>query len=402
MITKNMKVKREDKEADAPTKAERKKATRDKLTKGGKIALVVVGCAAMFLSVSAMACSGIINAGRNQQTYELTGGVAATVNGTNITEDTVTKQIMGYRTSAGYTEDEDWAQFLVDQGQTPESYRENIIQGIARDFLVDSAVKDYDITVSNEDVEKEFEKSAQSYGGRDGFVSFLKSIGYTEQSYKDTLRSTIAKDKLREKVSEVEEPSDQDIVDYLNENLDTFNDARRSSNLLVKVAEDASDEDKQKARDKAQEALDKINSGELSFEQAVEEYSDDTASKENGGDVGWDKLTSFVPEYQDALTQLSKDQVSGIVETAYGYHIILCTDVFKLDGPATSVDQLPKEVHDYIENVVSTKEQSAAYDAWLTEYTEKADIVINKMPDNVPYNVSLKGVEPSTTEDATE
>lgn len=398
-INNKMKIKREPKETPEPTKAERKKNAKAKLTRGGKIALVAVGCAAMLLSVSAMACSGVLNEVKSEQEYHLTGGVAATVNGTNITEDTITKQIMSYRTSAGYDDDADWAKFLVDQGMTPESYRENMIRSVASDYLVDSAIREYDITVSDDEVDKEFERAAESYGGIDKMMEILNQVGYTEDAYKDSLRSSMQTTKLREKVAGVEKPTDQEVVDYINENLDTYNDARRSENLLIKVDAEASDEDKQAAKDKAQEILDKINAGEISFEDAVKEYSDDTASAKDGGDVGYDKLTSFVTEYQDALSALQKDQVSGIVETSYGYHIIKCTDVFKVDGAVKSIDEVPAKIKDYVVNTIVSSAETEAYDAWLKEYTDKADIKINEMPADVPYNVDLKLAEQAKDDD---
>lgn len=398
-INNKMKIKREPKETPEPTKAERKKNAKAKLTRGGKIALVAVGCAAMLLSVSAMACSGVLNEVKSEQEYHLTGGVAATVNGTNITEDTITKQIMSYRTSAGYDDDADWAKFLVDQGMTPESYRENMIRSVASDYLVDSAIREYDITVSDDEVDKEFERAAESYGGIDKMMEILNQVGYTEDAYKDSLRSSMQTTKLREKVAGVEKPTDQEVVDYINENLDTYNDARRSENLLIKVDAEASDEDKQAAKDKAQEIMDKINAGEISFEDAVKEYSDDTASAKDGGDVGYDKLTSFVTEYQDALSALQKDQVSGIVETSYGYHIIKCTDVFKVDGAVKSIDEVPAKIKDYVVNTIVSSAETEAYDAWLKEYTDKADIKINEMPADVPYNVDLKLAEQAKDDD---
>ena len=398
-INNKMKIKREPKETPEPTKAERKKDAKAKLTRGGKIALVAVGCAAMLLSVSAMACSGVLNEVKSEQEYHLTGGVAATVNGTNITEDTITKQIMSYRTSAGYDDDADWAKFLVDQGMTPESYRENMIRSVASDYLVDSAIREYDITVSDDEVDKEFERAAESYGGIDKMMEILNQVGYTEDAYKDSLRSSMQTTKLREKVAGVKKPTDQEVVDYINENLDTYNDARRSENLLIKVDAEASDEDKQAAKDKAQEILDKINAGEISFEDAVKEYSDDTASAKDGGDVGYDKLTSFVTEYQDALSALQKDQVSGIVETSYGYHIIKCTDVFKVDGAVKSIDEVPAKIKDYVVNTIVSSAETEAYDAWLKEYTDKADIKINEMPADVPYNVDLKLAEQAKDDD---
>ena len=153
------------------------------------------------------------------------------------------------------------------------------------------------------------------------------------------------------------------------------------------------------ATEQAQEILDKINAGEISFEDAVKENSDDTASAKNGGDVGYDKLTSFVTEYQDALSALQKDQVSGIVETTYGYHIIKCTDVFKVDGAVKSIDEVPTEIKDYIVNIIESNAETEAYDAWLNEYTDKADIKNNPMPSDVPYNVDLALAEQAEDED---
>ena len=87
----------------------------------------VIGVLAMLLSVSAMACSGLMSQAEDTSGYKLTGGVAATINGTNLTEDTVTKQIMSMRTSYGYTKDEDWAQYLVDNELNPKKYRKKLI-----------------------------------------------------------------------------------------------------------------------------------------------------------------------------------------------------------------------------------------------------------------------------------
>lgn len=400
VMKKNMKIKREEKEAPKPTKAERKKEAKSKLTKTGKIILVAIGVAAMLLSVTAMACSGILSQANSTEEYHLTGGVAATIDGTNITEDTVTKQIMSTRTSGGYDDDAAWASYLKGQGKTPESLREETIRSLAGNYLLSKAVKEYNITVSDDDVNESFENAASSYGGTEAMMSLLSQMGYTEDSYKEQIKSSLEQQKLKEEVAPEKEPTDDEVLTYFNDNVSTYNDARRSSNLLIKVDSDASDEDKEKAKATAQEALDKINSGELSFEDAVKEYSEDTGSKDDGGDVGWDKLTSFVTEYQDALSALSKDQISGIVETTYGYHIIKCTDYFHVDSQVDDIKQVPKDIKKYVSNVVKTQAESTAYSEWLEQYKKDADITVNPMPKDVPYNVSLKGVTKSSTDDS--
>ena len=64
-------------------------------------------------------------------------------------------------------------------------------------------------------------------------------IGYTEDSYKQMIASQLEQQALRDKVAPVEEPTDDEVIAYANENLSTYNDARRSSHILIKVAEDA-------------------------------------------------------------------------------------------------------------------------------------------------------------------
>ncbi|MDE8704020.1 peptidylprolyl isomerase, partial [Adlercreutzia equolifaciens] len=95
---------------------------------------------------------------------------------------------------------------------------------------------------------------------------------------------------------------------------------------------DASDEDL------AQEVLEKLQSGELDFATAAESYSKDTGSAAVGGNVGWDKLTSFVTEYTTALNELEKGEISGLVTSSYGIHNIQCTDVFEAPEELTKMD----------------------------------------------------------------
>lgn len=383
-----------------PDKRQAKRERKEKLSKTGKIVLVAIGVLAMLLSVSAMACSGVFNTMRVKEDYKLTGGVAATVNGVNIKEDTVTEQIMSVRQSS-YESDEDWATYLSGQGLTPESYRENVIDSVARQYLLTQAEKEYGITVSQEDLDQAWKDAVEGNGGDEqAFLDMISQLGFTKETYLENSKSTIAQQKLREKVADVEKPSDDEIVTYLNENLATYNDARRSSHILFKVDEDATEEERAEVEAKAQEVLDKLNAGEIEFADAAKEYSEDS-SADDGGDVGWDKLNTFVTEYQDALSALSAGQMSGLVESTYGYHIILCTEQFNVQS-VTSVDEVPEAIRDAVSETVQTTEESEKYSAWLDEYVEKADIKINEMPEDVPYNVDMAKASVTVGEENTE
>ena len=132
----------------------------------------------------------------------------------------------------------------------------------------------------------------------------------------------------------------------------------------------------------------------------MKQYSDDTGSKDKKGDVGWDKLTTFVDSYQKALEGLNKGDVSDVVESTYGYHIIKCTDYFHVDSQVDDIKQVPKDIKKYVSNVVKTQAESTAYSEWLEQYKKDADITVNPMPKDVPYNVSLKGVTKSSADDS--
>ena len=175
----------------------RKKQRKTYVSKTVKIVLVVIGVLAMLLSVSAMACSGLMSQAEDTSGYKLTGGVAATINGTNLTEDTVTKQIMSMRTSYGYTKDKDWAQYLVDNDLTPKKYRKQLIDSYTQQILLQQAQKENGVTVSDEEVEKAWKDACKSAGGAKAFKKTLKTYGYTEDTYKDSLKESLAQQKAQ-------------------------------------------------------------------------------------------------------------------------------------------------------------------------------------------------------------
>ena len=163
----------------------------------------------------------------------------------------------------------------------------------------------------------------------------------------------------------------------------SYNGAKRSSHILFDSGDEAT----------AQEVLEKINAGQLDFAEAAKQYSKDTGSAANGGDVGWDKLTTFVDEYQTALNDLDNGAVSGLVPSQFGIHIIKCTDVFTAPSEVTSTDQLPEEFVTSIRTMLSQSQSSQGYTTWLTEQREAADVVVNPMPEGLPYYVDMTQFE---------
>ncbi len=99
----------------------------------------------------------------------------------------------------------------------------------------------------------------------------------------------------------------------------------RSSHILIELKERATRAEKETAKKRANEIYAEVKKSKKPFEQLVNLYSDDVVSKKNGGDIGWHTSTTLLPEYYNAAIKLGTNQLSGVVETKFGYHIIKLT-----------------------------------------------------------------------------
>lgn len=343
------------------------------------------------ISVSAACCFALAGCGGTN--YGYTGGVAATVNGTEIQEDAITKYVQDFRTSSDLGSDQDWANWMSENSLDPETVRSQVIDYYTEVELKKQACNEKSITIDSAKVDEQLNSMKSSYESDDAWKEALNSAGLTEEQYRESIESGLRDEALMENVAgDAATADDAQTLEMLNTYYTMFNGAKRSSHILFASGDEAT----------AQQVLDQINAGTLDFAEAAKQYSTDTTSAENGGDVGWDATNTFVQEYTDSLSGLSKGQVSGLVTSDYGIHIIMCTDEFSCDGTATNVSDYPSEFVEYIANILKSQNQSTAYNEWFDSYKEQADIQTNEMPSNVPYNLDMTQYEDTSTEGTTD
>lgn len=330
------------------------------------------------VGVSAACCIALVGCGGTN--YGYTGGVAATVNGAEIQEDTITKYIQDFRTSSDLTSDDDWGNWMKENSFDPATVRDQVIDYYVENELKKQACDEKGITVEQSQVDDEINNMKANYDSDDAWKQALSSAGLTEDQYRESVEAGLLDKALEDAVAgDAATADDSKVLDMLNTYYTMFNGAKKSSHILFASGD----------TEKAQEVLDQINAGTLDFAEAAKQYSTDTASAADGGNVGWDAINSFVTDYTDALDGLSVGQVSGLVTSDYGIHIIKCTDEFTCDGKATSLSAYPQEFVDYISNIVKDQSKSTAYSNWFNDYKAQADIQDNDMPENVPYNLDM-------------
>lgn len=330
------------------------------------------------VGVSAACCIALVGCGGTN--YGYTSGVAATVNGAEIQEDTITKYIQDFRTSSDLTSDDDWGNWMKENSFDPATVRDQVIDYYVENELKKQACDEKGITVEQSQVDDEINSMKANYDSDDAWKQALSSAGLTEDQYRESVEAGLLDKALEDAVAgDAATADDSKVLDMLNTYYTMFNGAKKSSHILFASGD----------TEKAQEVLDQINAGTLDFAEAAKQYSTDTASAADGGNVGWDAINSFVTDYTDALDGLSVGQVSGLVTSDYGIHIIKCTDEFTCDGKATSLSAYPQEFVDYISNIVKDQSKSTAYSNWFNDYKAQADIQNNDMPENVPYNLDM-------------
>lgn len=132
-----------------------------------------------------------------------------------------------------------------------------------------------------------------------------------------------------ESLAENEPVSDDAIQNYYDEHQAEFGqpEERKASHILVAVAATAPDDEKQEAREKAEDILEQVLQHPEQFAELAENYSDDPGSASRGGDLGFFGRGVMVKAFEDEIFQMQPDEIRGLVETDFGFHIIQLDEI---------------------------------------------------------------------------
>lgn len=191
------------------------------------------------------------------------------------------------------------------ESTVPESseIKKNILDRMIKNELAEQiAKKRYDIKISQQEIDEEFQKMIEQSGSQDQIEKILSEIyGWDSRQFKKkVLEPFLFQQKLQEA-----------------------------------IAKDAGlNPDKEK---RAQEILAEVREGKEKFEDLAKKYSEDL-SAEGGGDLGYFGRGVMVKEFEEAAFQLGPGEVSDLVRTRYGYHIIKVEEVLKNEaGEVTQI-----------------------------------------------------------------
>jgi peptidyl-prolyl cis-trans isomerase C len=195
--------------------------------------------------------------------------------------------------------------------------------------LLSDEVKKAGITVTDNDVNSKIsEITAQQGMSIDALKSMLVMQGQTFEQFEQQMRKGLGYEKLVDRQIGQVDVNDAEAIEYYKENKEDYNTPEqvRASHILIRPDPNIVDANaaKAKALAKAKDLLKQVKAG-ADFATLAKENSD-CPSKVKGGDLGFVERGSMVPEFEDAAFGMQPGQVSGVVETQFGQHIIKVTE----------------------------------------------------------------------------
>lgn len=254
------------------------------------------------LLVTVMAAS--LFAGCSSKSDDMGGEDVIMVNDTALTKNYVDARIEQIFQQNQLQSDNDYAGY----------YKAQIINGLVETELMVQDAKNKGIEVSDDDIAS-FKQDLidQTYGSEENFQSYLDEYNISDDMVNRMIEEKLYYDQYLDKIKE---DITVDPETYYNENSDQFDvaDQVKARHILV------DDEDT------AKDIIKQLDDG-ADFAELAKEYSTDTATAQDGGELGYFTADQMITEFSDAAFALEPGQYTEEpVKTTYGYHIILCED----------------------------------------------------------------------------
>jgi peptidyl-prolyl cis-trans isomerase C len=193
--------------------------------------------------------------------------------------------------------------------------------------LLKQETKKKKVEATDAEVEEKIGQIRRNFPGDKEFDEMLAKVNMTQALLKDQLKQDLKIRKLIDtEVADKIQIQDQEVKAYYDEHLDAFKKPEqvKASHILVKVEAGADEAQKAEAKKKIQEIAQKVKAGG-DFEALATEHSD-CPSKAKGGDLGFFPKNAMVKPFAEAAFAMQPGQVSDVVETQFGYHLIKVTD----------------------------------------------------------------------------
>lgn len=248
------------------------------------------------------------------------------------------------------------AQFKTQCEQEYEGLRDQVLTFLISSEWIQGEAEDQDVSVTDAEIKKQFaETKKQSFPEEKDFQNFLKSSGMTMEDLLFRVELDTLSNKIREKVTEgTDKVSDKEIADYYAKNKARFAQPERRDLRIVFT------EGKAKA-DQARAAL--ASGG--SFKDVAKRFSEDPASKDQGGVLLQQPKEQLEPALAEAAFAAERGELSGPVKTEFGFY------VFRVQKITKASQQTLAQAKETIKQLLVSEKQQKALDEFVNDFRDK-------------------------------
>lgn len=203
------------------------------------------------------------------------------------------------------------------------------------------------LTISNEAVKAQLDAVKGQYRDEATYINALASQGMTEEEVKaDISRSLLVEDYITSKFGSLITIKDSESMKFYEENSQYFSKPEqvRASHILIKVEPDAVESVKKDALERIKAIKVRLDGGE-EFSELARNLSEGP-SNVNGGDLGSFGRGQMVKSFEDAVFTMNVGDISGVVETKFGYHIIKLTS--KTAQTSVPFEEVKEQIVDHL------------------------------------------------------
>lgn len=207
-----------------------------------------------------------------------------------------------------------------------------------------------EIVVADEEFENGFAEFRKQFPKEEEFQKFLQDNGFSEEDLKEQFKKSMALKKLqmalRVEFTETVIVTDKEIKDFYDKNVEKFKNPEmvKASHILISFENDADEAAKKEARAQIEKIQKQLKAGD-DFAELAKAHSA-CPSSANGGDLGFFGRGQMVKPFEDAAFGLKSGEVSDIVETSFGYHLIKLTD--KKAEETQTIDDVKARISDWL------------------------------------------------------
>ena len=205
--------------------------------------------------------------------------------------------------------------------------REQVLQNMINEKLIVAKAIEDSITVSDDEVQQQLEAVIKQRIQQVGSEARLEElygmpISKIKREFRDEMRKNLISQRLQQQKFSGSEISRREVEEFFQQYKDSLGTIPEEVELShIALKRKPGEAAKAVARAKALAIIDSINAG-VDFKELAKRHSEDPATAPHGGDLGLVRRGQFVKEFETAVFGLNEQQVSGIVETQFGFHII--------------------------------------------------------------------------------